>query len=158
MVCAGWPSLQPSGGGAGLDSAGRFVQIHLRLNCDSCAVAAGSVAHEFEPELAKATGRVLERQLFGVTAHGTEETANRVGGLSVCWGGADALAQMQDRRHCKEAMLAAIDLAKEPCNSRFLVNGLEFSRTTTPSGITIVGCANREQLALSRLQVSFNKL
>jgi hypothetical protein len=32
-------------------------------------------------------------------------------------------SQMQDRRHCKEAMLAAIDLAKEPCNSGFLVNG-----------------------------------
>jgi hypothetical protein len=31
------------------------------------------VAYEFEPELAKATGRVLERQLFGVTAHGTEK-------------------------------------------------------------------------------------
>jgi hypothetical protein len=89
---------------------------------------------------------------------GTEETVNRVGGLSVCWGGVDALAQMQDRRHCKEATLAAIDLAKEPCNSGFLVNGLEFSRTTTPSGITIVGRANREQSALSRLQVSFNKL
>jgi len=85
------------------------------------------------------------------------ETVNRVGGLSVCWGGADALAQVQDRRHCKEAMLAAIDLAKEPCNSGFLINGLEFSRTTTPSGITIVGRANREQSALSRLQVSFNK-
>jgi len=52
----------------------------------------------------------------------------------------------------------AIDLAKEPCNSGFLINGLEFSRTTTPSGITIVGRANREQSALSRLQVSFNKL
>jgi hypothetical protein len=92
-----------------------------------------------------------------MAAHGTEETVNRVGGLSVCWGGADALAQMQDR-HCKEAMLAAIDLAKEPCSSGFLVNGLEFSRWTIPSGITIVGRANREQSALSRLQVSFNKL
>ena len=86
------------------------------------------------------------------------ETVNRVGGLSVCWGGADALAQVQDRRHCKEAMLAAIDLAKEPYSSGFLVNGLEFPRWTIPSGITIVGRANREQSALSRLQVSFNKL
>ena len=34
----------------------------------------------------------------------------------------------------------------------------EFSRTTTPCGITIVGRANKEQSALSRLQVSFNKL
>jgi hypothetical protein len=88
---------------------------------------------------------------------GTEETVNRVGGLSVCWVELTP-SQMQDRRHCEEAMLAAIDLAKEPCNSGFLVNGLDSSLTITPSRITIVGRANREQSALSRLQVSFNKL
>ena len=65
---------------------------------------------------------------------------------------------MQDRRHWKEAMLAAIDLAKEPAIPDSWSMGYNSHVRPPLLEITIVGRANREKSALSRLQVSFNKL